>query len=264
METGRKVKSNISFYQHKSDSHKNGKFVYLRDRYGWAGEGRFWALNNLIADSDGCKLEIEPEYELAKIARELDMNSIEFTEFLDFLITKCKLVVREGSFIYTKRVQDVYNTLKGRSKVNQKHYLKSKSTDLKLEFKTSENEFKTSETMQLDSRVGSITKDVMKYFALSELNHFRQMAEITQFLNIISSKLDYFLIQFDYYKKQREASRIAKHNIKNFLGTVENKFEDGAWNAENWKDKYNEIIAKSQKLDPGATPQKGKVIKEAI
>jgi hypothetical protein len=278
METiGRKIKDNISYYRHEVLSHRNVKFVYLREKYGWAGEGKFWALNNLIADHDGCKLPVGKRFQISGYAKELEMSEDEFNEYLNFLIDDCNLVIKEGDCIYTNDVQDVYKNVKSRSKVNQTYYKNKKgekTTEQEIDPEPQvvisfDNNIKISESNLkdvLNPKKEQLVKSIMKYFGFNELAHFNQFREINQFLFILdnANRLDHFETQFDFYKKQREASKIGKHNLKNYLGSIENKFEDGAWNAENWKDKYNEVLNKSKKIDNTQIPQKGLIIKEAI
>ncbi|MDZ7763237.1 MAG: hypothetical protein U5K00_02260 [Melioribacteraceae bacterium] len=51
------MKKNISFYSHYSDSHNHWKFKLLRNKYGWAGEGKFWALKQYDCLSRSMSLE---------------------------------------------------------------------------------------------------------------------------------------------------------------------------------------------------------------
>lgn len=50
----------------------------------------------------------------------------------------------------------------------------------------------------------------------------------------ILNKLDNFKFQFKYYKIAWEATRLKKHNYKNFIGSFDKKYEDGAWCSKNW------------------------------
>ena len=49
------MKNNIEYYRHHAQSDTHPKFKMLRNEYGWAGEGKFWALNNRIALAEGHK-----------------------------------------------------------------------------------------------------------------------------------------------------------------------------------------------------------------
>lgn len=101
-------KSNLLYYNHKVDSHNHWKFRRLRKEYGWAGEGKFWALNNLIAQSENCLLDLSDEDKQEQIAADLDFEIDEFMEYLNYLVTKCKLVKKEGEKYKTKSTQETY------------------------------------------------------------------------------------------------------------------------------------------------------------
>ena len=105
------MKKNIDYYRHEVYSHEHAKFKTLRVKYGWAGEGKFWALNNKIAQSEDCWLDLSEEYNKASIAYDLDMNMEEFDVFISYLIKSCKLLLVNGDKISTEMVQEVYNSV---------------------------------------------------------------------------------------------------------------------------------------------------------
>jgi len=109
---GRKVKKNIEFYQHFVNSDQHAKFKMLRVKYGWAGEGKFWALNNRIGNSSECCLNISKKYNFASIAHDLDFSTEDFKEFIDFLLNECELIyeIYEGC-ITTGIIQDNYQVV---------------------------------------------------------------------------------------------------------------------------------------------------------
>lgn len=86
------MKTNLLYYTHEVNSHHHPKFKILRKKYGWAGEGRFWALNNLIADSKLCILDLSRDFVRKSIAADLDLTLEEFEEFIQFLIHECELL----------------------------------------------------------------------------------------------------------------------------------------------------------------------------
>jgi hypothetical protein len=109
-------KNNLAFYSHEVGSHNHWKFKLLRKKYSWCGEGKFWALNNLIAESDNCLLDISHDGKVEQIAADLDFEIDEFLEFINYLQNKCKLVKKQGDFYTTTQVQD---DLKKLNKIRQ-------------------------------------------------------------------------------------------------------------------------------------------------
>jgi hypothetical protein len=82
----------LKYYTHKVDSHNHWKFKLLRKKFGWEGEGKFWALNNMIAESPHCKLDLSDENKQEQIAADLNFEKEEFLDFLKYLVSKCRLI----------------------------------------------------------------------------------------------------------------------------------------------------------------------------
>lgn len=120
------MKNNLSYYTHKVNSHHHWKFKTLRRKYGWAGEGRFWALNNMIAESDHCRLNIADESRLDAIAADLDLSAAELTAFISYLSATCKLVVQDKGFIMTGITQENLEKVDGK-RTYQREWTRSKS-----------------------------------------------------------------------------------------------------------------------------------------
>ena len=96
---------NLKYYSHDVSSHVHWKFKLLRKKYGWEGEGKFWALNNLIAASHECKLDLTNEDKKEQIAADLDFEKDEFIEFLKYLSDKCKLLKNGDGRYYNEDTQ---------------------------------------------------------------------------------------------------------------------------------------------------------------
>ena len=103
------MKNNIDFYQHYANSDQHPKFKMLRVEYGWSGEGKFWALNNRIAQGEDCCLDISKKYNRAGVANDLDFNLKEFDEFINFLLNDCELILECSiGVITTDVVQETF------------------------------------------------------------------------------------------------------------------------------------------------------------
>ena len=118
------MKKNIEWYPHRKDSHRHPKFKFLRTLYGggtlgWAMEARFWALNNLIADSEECKLDLSKRRNLGVIADEIDLPLDELESFIDRLVSPDieLLFICEPGIYTTKKVTEALQiTLSEREK----------------------------------------------------------------------------------------------------------------------------------------------------
>ena len=112
------MKKNIDYYPHKSNAHRHPKFKMLRSMYdnvseGWAAEGRFWALNNLIAESEDCFLDLTKKRNKGVFADELGMSITEFDVFIELLVSEdVELLIRVEDNIYTTdTVRETYQTV---------------------------------------------------------------------------------------------------------------------------------------------------------
>ncbi len=98
----------LKYYSHYSNSHNHWKFKRLRSVYGWEGEGKFWALNNMIAASDECKLDLSNEEKREQIAADLDFSLEEFNDFIKHLVEKFRLVKNgDGRYITDNTQEDL-------------------------------------------------------------------------------------------------------------------------------------------------------------
>lgn len=105
------MRNNLEYYQHDVNSHNHWKFRTLRRRLGWAGEGKFWALNNMIAASENCIIDLTNESKKNAIALDLDFEVDELDAFIDLLDKTCHLVMYVDGSITTQAVQEVFNTV---------------------------------------------------------------------------------------------------------------------------------------------------------
>lgn len=116
------MKENIDYYQHSANAHEHAKFKMLRVKYGWEGEGKFWALNNKIATAKNCMLNISKEYNRATIAVDLDFTLEELDEFLEYIEKKCNLIIKNDNAITTEKIQEAYSRVYGKRKRNADDY----------------------------------------------------------------------------------------------------------------------------------------------
>jgi len=100
------MKNCLSYYSHYCNAHQHWKFKMLRSKYSWSGEGRFWALNNLIAGADHCVLDLSKKAVRVSVADELDFSVDEFMQYLSFLHTECELVIFIDNKLTTETVRD--------------------------------------------------------------------------------------------------------------------------------------------------------------
>ena len=101
------MKQSLDWFKHDATASESPKFIALRaSPYGWAGEGRFWALNGLIARSDGCQLDLGRKFAKAGVADKLDLTPAELDAYLVFLRDECELVRYEDGIVTTSRLKE--------------------------------------------------------------------------------------------------------------------------------------------------------------
>lgn len=127
------MKTNIDYYPHKSEAHRHAKFKTLRSMYGnqnegWAAEGRFWALNNLIASADNCQLDLTKKRNMGSCADELGMSIEDFSAFISILSGEDVDLLSEISpgIFTTETVQETYSSVYSERKRAKKKYEESK------------------------------------------------------------------------------------------------------------------------------------------
>lgn len=103
------MKNNLDRYPHSVTSHNHWKFKTLRRSYGWAGEGKFWALNNMIADASDCMINLNDPVRKAAVAAEIDFDVPELEAYILFLAEKCQLIVNNDGMITTEKVQETFS-----------------------------------------------------------------------------------------------------------------------------------------------------------
>jgi len=81
-----------------------------------------------------------------------------------------------------------------------------------------------------------LINEIMDYYEFTEIRNPDKLRQTYQFVKILQSdeKLELFKEQFKAYKKYKEESKEIRHAFTNFLGSIENRYLDGGWNARNW------------------------------
>ena len=116
------MKNNIDYYRHESNSHHHPKFKTLRVKYGWEGEGRFWALNNMIAQADNCHLDLNKTYNRSSISLDLNMSLEDFDEFIGYLHKQCNLLIIDSENVISTNI--ITETLQRVSKERDRNKVK--------------------------------------------------------------------------------------------------------------------------------------------
>lgn len=112
------MKTNLSFYSRRSDSHRHPKFKMLRQLYGgvelgWAMEAKFWALNDIISEAEYCELDLSLNRNKADVCEIIGLTLSELDSFLKVLASEDVQLLEEisPSIFTTKKVKERLSTV---------------------------------------------------------------------------------------------------------------------------------------------------------
>lgn len=182
------MKTNLNYYSRRVDAYRHPKFKTLRVTYGggtegWAAEGRFWALNDIIAEAEMCQLDLSKLRNKATIAEALGMSFDELDHFIEVLSgpdIELLFEIEPGIFS-TKKVRETLDTVlverekaRNRKGSGEKH----KSSGEKMEISDEQNnkvkESKVKENKGKESKVETPLETSFLQTTFSELStsHF--------------------------------------------------------------------------------------------
>lgn len=142
------MKNNLDWYRHQVVAHRNWKFKHLRIVQGWEGEGKFWALNNMIAESEYAKLDLRNPIRFNSVAADLDFTPDQFTKFL-LELTGVTLIENDNGIYTTKDTQeDFLNLDETRAYHRERKRIQRKNVQLD---NTAKNEL-SNDTSELSNR----------------------------------------------------------------------------------------------------------------
>jgi hypothetical protein len=105
------MKNDLPYFSHDNNASQHPKMKALIAQYGFEGYGRFWALNERIAQSNA-KLDISRKVYKLSLADELKLTNTELDEFINFLAdSEIDLINYENGIITTDRITENYEFL---------------------------------------------------------------------------------------------------------------------------------------------------------
>jgi len=192
------MKSNLEYYNHRKDSHRHPKFKLLRALHGggdkgWAAEGRFWALNNIISDSENCELDLTKNRNKAVVAEELNISLDDLNQFIKTLLSddiELLIEVEMGIFT-TKKVKEAFGKVsdereKARIRKDKGKKVNSSDEILKSSGEPNKrvNESKVNESREEEKKSIPSLPDVVSFF----LEQKRTEKEAHKFFNYYQAK----------------------------------------------------------------------------
>ena len=132
------MKDTLPYFSHDNNARRHPKMKALIVEFGYEGYGRFWALNERIAETSGAFIDISRKVNKLDLASELGLDSEGLDKFLTFLSDpEIDLININNDKITTDRINELFTTaMDAREKARDKKQKKGKqeSSDGKDEF----------------------------------------------------------------------------------------------------------------------------------
>lgn len=108
------MKDDLPWFKHYNIARNHPKMKALRGKFGPAGYGRFWMLNEIISDAPEARLDLSRKINILSTAEELGLELAAFEEFLAFLSDpEIDLVNYTDGILTTDQTQEDYSVVEG-------------------------------------------------------------------------------------------------------------------------------------------------------
>jgi hypothetical protein len=108
------MKDNLPYFSHDNNARRHPKMKALIAELGYEGYGRFWALNERIAESSGACIDISKKVNKLDLAQELGLNGDGLDKFLAFLSDpEIDLINMKDNIITTDRISELFEKTMG-------------------------------------------------------------------------------------------------------------------------------------------------------
>tara|TARA_R110002051_G_scaffold61019_1_gene111790 strand:+ start:588 stop:1610 length:1023 start_codon:yes stop_codon:yes gene_type:complete len=186
------MKNNIEYYRHSVVSDQHPKFKMLRNKYGWEGEGKFWALNNRIAQAENCCLNITKKYNKASIATDLGFKIEEFDEYILFLIIDCELVNETEEGLTTDTIQENFLNVSEKRMRNKIGYQNRQKSGSSADLSSGDPDESIIQPDDLEIQPDELTQSKVKESKVKEskVNKKAQNEIVSSVLNDLNTRLN--------------------------------------------------------------------------
>ncbi|MDP2338041.1 MAG: DUF4373 domain-containing protein [Bacteroidota bacterium] len=254
----RPKKTNASYFSHDTDMRNDLKIKAIRRKFGHTGYSVWNMLLEIITDSDNLELEYN-DNQIELISADLDIETTELKAVIEYCI-QLKLIVCDNGYLFSntlkKRLEGMFQKRNRQlsTSITQKLGVSDVDNSNVVPFpgvidddnrQIKEKEIKVKEIKVKE--IKHIHEDdvfsdsefhfqIMDYFGFTEMQNPDKLSTLFYFLNILQTdgRLEAFRSKFESYKAYKEISKETKFGFARFLGTIEIRYLDGGWNAENW------------------------------
>jgi hypothetical protein len=258
----RPERNNVDYFPFYCEDGK--KMFYIEETYGNDGFATFIKILRELAKTDYHYLDLSKNTTMmflsakCKITKDLLENIIndlvELGKFNDMLWRENKIIWCQD---FIDSVQDAYKkrnndciTFDGLLHLLDGLGIRKlglSETTVPVKPQRKEKEIKEEKTKEKESKENDLTPSelnfdlrdkILKNFNFNEVSNFDKLRDASDFLKCISigDRLQYFEDQMDAYFEYKKITNGLDfiHSFKKFLGSHDQLFLDGAWNAENW------------------------------
>ncbi len=238
------MKKNLEYYRHDADSHNHPKFKMLRLKYGWEGEGKFWALNNIVAKSENCRLNLNQGYNKAMAASDLQFSMEEFELYLNYLSSECKLIKIRKGIISTDTTQENFKKVHGdRLDAQKRYYKKTSAENVKTSGEkketSAENLYKPNKSKSNQIKPNQIKLNKIKPNKTGRVDFLKKEEgdeDQDQKQNNINGKADEYFTKFWNFYNRREGKREQVRQVFNDLIRTEIDYKNLITATRNYND----------------------------
>jgi hypothetical protein len=125
------MKEDLPYFSHDNNARNHPKMKALIAEFGYEGYGKFWALNEKIAEASGAVLDISKKVNKLDLAKELNFDSAGLDVFLKFLSDpEIDLVNVNNGKITTDRVTEQYDFVISKRKKQREKKAKSENGEI--------------------------------------------------------------------------------------------------------------------------------------
>jgi hypothetical protein len=103
------MKNDLPYFSHDNNARRHPKMKALVAEFGFEGYGRFWVLNEKIAETNGAKINISKKLNRLDLANELGLDGGGLDKFLKFLSDpEIDLINIKDGFLTTDRINELF------------------------------------------------------------------------------------------------------------------------------------------------------------
>ena len=144
------MKNNLDHYPHRTDASDHPKCRVLRQKFGWEGFGKFWALCDIIGNAENCKYDLGKPFNRINLMGRLEFqDDKEMVDFIDFLASEnCELIQKEGDFLTTETAQEALGIANTKRERDRERVMRRWSKSPAEKYTDEENRQRNNTTLQ--------------------------------------------------------------------------------------------------------------------